>query len=245
MIGPQVQQHCDPGMAQRSRELLRQQAALPPHDFQRMAQQDPVAVLIGFRIGHIHPDHCGGVSAAPKVKSILPVGLPGAQKGGATLRRSQQGVQQQLLLVFSAPFQLEFQRGFLPHLLLEAQQNAGELLLLEGLEQIVLHAVFQRVLGIFKFPVSADDDEMQLGLEGLGPLDQFDAVAAGHPDVRDQQMRLLFPHQLQCPQSIVGGACDLVAKRLPVDQLLHQQDHLVFVIGQNDPQHPQHLPRRF
>ena len=113
------------------------------------------------------------------------------------------------------------------------------------LEQIVLHAVFQRVLGIFKFPVSADDDEMQLGLEGLGPLDQFDAVAAGHPDVRDQQMRLLFPHQLQCPQSIVGGACDLVAKRLPVDQLLHQQDHLVFVIGQNDPQHPQHLPRRF
>ena len=116
----------------------------------------------------------------------------------------------------------------LPHLLLEAQQNAGELLLLEGLEQIVLHAVFQRVLGIFKFPVSADDDEMQFGLEGLGPLDQFDAVAAGHPDVRDQQMRLLFPHQLQCPQSIVGGACDLVAKRLPVDQLLHQQDHLCF-----------------
>ena len=72
---------------------------------------------------------------------------------------------------------------------------------------------------------------MQFGLKRLGLLDQFDAVTAGHPNVGDQQVRLLFPDQLQCPQPVVGSAHDLIAKRLPVNQLPHQKNDLVLIIG--------------
>ena len=144
---------------------------------------------------------------------------------------------QLLLLPFAAFFKLEFQRGFFPQLVAQPQQNAGELLLLEGLEQVILHAVFQGVLRVFKFPVSADDDKMQVRLQVLGPLDQLDPAAPGHPDVRDQQVGLLFPHQLQRPQAVAGRTDDLIAQLFPVDELLQQQAHFVFIIRQNNPQH--------
>ena len=153
------------------------------------------------------------------------------------LCRVRKGLHQQLLLPFTAFFQLEFQCGLFSQLVAQPQQNAGELLLLEGLEQVILHTVFQCVLCVFKFPVPADDDKMQVRLQVLGPLDQLDPAASRHPDIRDQQMRPLFPHQLQRPQAVVGRADDLIAQLLPVDQLLQQQEHFVFIIRQNNPQH--------
>lgn len=161
------------------------------------------------------------------------------------LRRLGKGLHQQLLLPLAAFFQPEFQGGLLAQLLLEPQQDAGQLVLLDGLEQVILHAVFQGGLGVFKFPVSADDDKVQIGLQLLCPPDQLDPAVSRHPDVGDEKMGLLFAHQLQGPQAVVGGSNDLIAQRLPVDQLLHQQNDFVLVIRQDNSQHTQVLRYHF
>ena len=231
----------------RRRALVRQKPRFPPGDLQRVAQQDLHAVPVLFRAGHIHPHQGRKADPAAKLKAVLRAGLPCTQKRRSPLRRAFQRLQQQLLAALSASFELELQLRLLAQLVLEPQQDPGELLLLEGLEQVILHPVFESVLGIFKFPVTADDDKVQLGLERLGPLDQLNAVAAGHTHVRDEQVGLLFPHQLQGMQPVVGGADDLIAQLFPVNELLHKQNDLVLVICQNDPQHKhflRHYPKR-
>ena len=102
------------------------------------------------------------------------------------LRHVGEGRHQQLLLPLAAFLQPEFQGGLLPQLVLEPQQDANQVILLDGLEQIVLYAVFQGVLRIFKFPVSADDDNMQVRLQVLCPLNQLDSAAPRHAHIRDQ-----------------------------------------------------------
>ena len=142
-----------------------------------------------------------------------------------------------LLLAFIALFQLKFERSLFAQLVLDAQQNAGQLLLFERFEQIILHPVFERALRVFKLAVSADHDEMQIGLQLLCAADQLDPVAAGHADVGDQQLGLFVAHQLERTQAVVGSADDFIAERLPVDQLAHEQDHLVFVVCKNNLYH--------
>ena len=52
-------------------------------------------------------------------------------------------------------------------------------------------------LGVFKVAVATDDDKVKVLPELFGPGDHFQAVASGHPDVGDQQVRLVLPHHFQ------------------------------------------------
>ena len=212
---------------------IRQGMQLPPDDLQRTAENDLIAVRIGNGANQIYPHHRSKADAFGSIEPLVRIG----QKRLLVLRRVAQRFQQQILLAFLASLQLEFQSRLFPQLVAQAHQDPGKLLLLEGLEQIILHAVFQRILGIFKLPVTADDDKMQIRLQFLRLLDQLDPAAPRHPDIRDQQIRMQFPHQLQRPQTVIGRADDLISQTLPVNQLLQQKKDLLFVICQNDFQH--------
>jgi len=237
LVLPHVQQHRDALFLRGNGIDVCQRPQLPPDDLQGVPEHDLIAVLILRGVGHIHLYQRGKADALCKMKAVARVRLRRVQEGLLALGGVPQHLHQQLLLPLAAFFQLEFQRGLFSQLVAQPQQNAGELLLLEGLEQVILHTVFQRVLRVFKFPVPADDDKMQVRLQVLGPLDQLDSAAPGHPDVRDQQVGPFFPHQLQCPQAVVGGTDDLIAQLFPVDELLQQQEHFIFIICQNNPQH--------
>ncbi len=148
-----------------------------------------------------------------------------------------------LLLVFLGPGPAQFLPLLLSELVPKTQQKAGQLFLLDGLEQIVLDPVFERTLRILKLPVSADDDAVHARLALLGLPDEVQTAAARHPDIRHQQVGLLVRHQLQRPQSVVRDTHDLISQFVPVDQLPQKEDHLPLVIRQYHPQHI-YFPRK-
>ena len=67
----------------------------------------------------------------------------------------------------------------------------------DGFEQIVPHAVADRALRVFKVRIAADDDDFKRRFEPLGPLNQLQAMAAGHADVGDQDIRAACLNQLK------------------------------------------------
>ena len=207
---------------------------LLPDDLERVLHHGAVSVLICRRRGNIWLDDGRKVAAAGLHAALEAEQAHGARGRHAAAHLDHQRVDDALLLALHALFQAIFDGGLLAHLVFYADEQIDHLLLLERLEQIALYAVFERVLRVFKLAVAADDDKMQAGLYLLGLPDEIDAVAAGHTDVRHQQVRRFLAHELERGHAVVRRADDLKAEALPVDQLLHQQQDFLFVIGQYD-----------
>ena len=76
--------------------------------------------------------------------------------------------------------------GAVVHFLFQRLQDGGHFTDADGLEQILVHAGLDSALGVFKLAVSADDDDMDIGLHGAGRLGQLDAVHTAHADIGNQ-----------------------------------------------------------
>ena len=78
--------------------------------------------------------------------------------------------------------------------------------------------------------VATDDDKVKVLPELFGPGDHFQAVASGHPDVGDQQVRLVLPHHFQGFFPIVRHRDNLHVEGAPIDQIANQLANFDFVV---------------
>ena len=121
--------------------------------------------------------------------------------------------------------------------LAELAQRAHQLLLVDRLEQIIAHAEADGALRIFEMRIAADDGNLQLRVERLGALDQLQAVAARHADIRDEDVRLARADQLQRLKAVGRNAGELHPQRVPVDQHPDEAAYPCLVVGDDHLEH--------
>ena len=116
-------------------------------------------------------------------------------------------------------------------------EGGGQLVLFDGLEQIVAHAQLDGGLRVFEMRVAADDDNFNIGNGPPGPLDQLKPLTARHADVGDEDVRPLAFDQSQRLQPVSRGAGHLHAQRVPVRQQADQAQNARFIVGDHNLEH--------
>ena len=218
-----------------------------------MLHQDPSAPRTALCVGYIGVDHHGiehisggslpALCFRQEIDAIAVMDLINIAEGELAQRCVPQ-VHQKLFLVICRVFPAAGLISFFPEPVPDAQENGIEFILFQGLEKIILHTVFNGFLGIFKFPVTADDDAVQGRLQFPRLADQVDSAAAGHADIGDQKMGLCLFDQPQGTEAVVGDTRDLIAHLLPVDQPLKKEDDFFFIVGEDDFQHDAQLLKK-
>ena len=103
----------------------------------------------------------------------------------------------------------------------------------QGLEHIADDVVLDGLLGILKVVIAAEEGDIG-GRPHLPHLPgQLDAGDKGHPDIGEQQVRLVLLHQLQCVQPVAGAPRQTEAQLLPRYHGAHRLSQLVLVVGDN------------
>lgn len=87
--------------------------------------------------------------------------------------------------------------------------------MVDRLQQIIEGAFPQRLAGIFKLPVPADEYKQPLGVFGQHLFHQGDPVDARHADVADNHVRGQLPDELQRFFPIPRFPDDLQVQFLP------------------------------
>lgn len=93
----------------------------------------------------------------------------------------------------------------------------------DRLQQIADDIIADRLLRIAEIIVPAEEDDLRRGADLAHPARQLDAGHQRHPDVGDEQIRLVLLDRLQRFHAVFGVCHDGKAEPLPVDPL---QDRL-------------------
>ena len=122
------------------------------------------------------------------------------------------------LVLVKAPGQGAFRFAFidLPGHVLD---NLGQLRRADGLEQILVHPQGNGLLGVFKIPIAADDDDLQPGHHGLGMADEFKAIQEGHADVGKHNIRHQVLHHRKGHFPVGGLAAEGKGPRHALDDV--------------------------
>ena len=110
-------------------------------------------------------------------------------------------------------------------------QGGSQLVLFDGLEQIVAYAQLDRGLRVLEVRVAADNDDFDIGNGPSGPFDQFEPLAARHADVGDEDIRPLTFDQRQRFQPVSRRTGHLDAQCVPVGQQADQAQNARFIVG--------------
>ena len=101
----------------------------------------------------------------------------------------------------------------------------------QGLEHIADDIILDGLLGVFKVVVAAEERDVGGGPHLPHLPGQLNPGDKGHPDVREQQVRLPLLHQLEGIQTVAGAAHQQEAELLPGDHAAHRLPKLVLVVG--------------
>ena len=129
----------------------------------------------------------------------------------------------------------------LVHFLLQGLQDRRHFADAHGLEQIFVHPRLNGALGVLKFPVAADDHDMDVGLQGAGGLGKLDAVHAVHADVRDQQVHGVLLQKLQALLAAGRRSGHLKILGELLDDAAHEAQRGHFVVHDQYAVHEGHL----
>ena len=105
-----------------------------------------------------------------------------------------------------------------------------QLILIDWLEQIIFHAIFQRFLRIVKVFISTDNYKMAFHALLGCLLDHFQSCQHRHPDIRDHDIRrfgqdLLIRCLPVCHKSNTGQS-----QPVPLYQSFHKLSHFYLII---------------
>ena len=121
------------------------------------------------------------------------------------------------------------------YLLTDLLQYPVQLRLFHRLQQIIFHLVFQRIIGILKLPVSADDHEPAHISLFPGLPDHVQAVLARHGDVRQHNIRVEFLYPRLQGFSIMNALQQFQTQGIKVDQFFQHPADEGFIIRNNQP----------
>lgn len=188
----------------------------------------------------------------PRCSSVLPVRAPEFRHGDAEAlrRRGKQpdlggaGIEHLIALEIIAGAEQERQQKFglrqplfrlrigarmaqllqaRIHFGADVPQLLGQLGSGDRLEQIADDIIADRLLRIAEIVIPAEEDDLRRGADLAHPARQLDAGHQRHPDVGDEQIRLVLLDRLQRFHAVFGVCHDGKAEPLPVDPL---QDRL-------------------
>ena len=107
------------------------------------------------------------------------------------------------------------------HLAFELAHRVTEFFPIERFQQILPDAEPQRGLCILKICISADHYDLQLPADSPRFLYQLQPVTPGHPDIGNQNIRVLPPQKCQRLQTVSSNSHQLHIECFPIDQCLN------------------------
>lgn len=123
----------------------------------------------------------------------------------------------------------------LAQLLQRLAQSGVQILLRHRLEDVLHHAVFQRGIGVLKFPISADQHEFGAQLPLVGAANDLQPVGSGHGDVRDHDVGLFPLHHAPQALSVVGRPDQLQTELVVTDHFGQHPADQVFIVRHDQP----------
>ena len=132
---------------------------------------------------------------------------------------------------------IPLQAGLLPFLcrcLAYDTQGIVQLVLIDGLENIVIHAILHGLPGVLKVPEAGNDDTLGGRIFRGDALDQLDPRDLRHLNVTKQNIRRLVLKSLQHIKAVLINARKLQSQALPIDQVFDQVSDAYFVVDDHN-----------
>lgn len=121
-------------------------------------------------------------------------------------------------------------RLFPGKLLCNRIQIMGELLMVDRLEQIVSHAEGAGLLGVGKFRITADHQNVGIRKKRPDMAEHFQSVHMGHADVRDNDVNGGYTQIVQGLRRTGEGCGNVKVRLILCDVLFQRGSHILLVI---------------
>ena len=115
------------------------------------------------------------------------------------------------------------------------------LLFVARLQKIVLDVIFHDAFGIFKLIIAREDDEPDMGVDGMHLLDELDPVHPWHLDIGNDDIDGVFPDPLVGHHPIMGLVRQFRSALSPADEGCDPLQDIQFIICNQYAIHVLHL----
>ena len=116
-------------------------------------------------------------------------------------------------------------------------QRGIQLILVDGLQDIVGNAQLDRSLGIGEVPIAAYHDKSAIGVCLPHGPNHIQSIHPWHLDVRDDDIDMLSLHMFHHIGPVVIFRRERKAQLFPVDEILQQVSDMQFIIRDYDLKH--------